>query len=344
MHTRTGLTVALSAVACSAGISHAGVIFGFSGSGLGGGYRWDAAPRVFNLGGTNYERSLNGGLRYSLQGGSYQAFRDRFTWSSTPSVADFTTAINQAFAAWTSVDPATGLPSGVSFVADLSTPVVGTGAGGINAQGAEIDLFGSNDANFWNPGNSGTQGETYFNASNGAVKLTSGTVGYAGGGAITGADITMNSNPQAVYSLDVFRRILTHEIGHAIGLGDVEGDINPGAFIDDNYNGSSSATALATLTNSWALLVDPANPAASPLSRYTAAFADPGVLTAGVDILMESRGVGIAAGNPLSNLVPLTNDDYGTRQFLYPMIPAPSALAVAGLLGASLAVRRRRGA
>ena len=33
--------------------------------------------------------------------------------------------------------------------------------------------------------------------------------------------------------------------------------------------------------------------------------------TAGVDILMESDGLGIAAGNP----VPLSNDDYGTRQF-----------------------------
>ena len=31
-------------------------------------------------------------------------------------------------------------------------------------------------------------------------------------------------------------------------------------FIDDNYDGSTSATALATLTNSWALLVNPFNP------------------------------------------------------------------------------------
>ena len=26
------------------------------------------------------ERSLDGGLRYSLQGGSYQAYRDLFSW------------------------------------------------------------------------------------------------------------------------------------------------------------------------------------------------------------------------------------------------------------------------
>ena len=81
--------------------------------------------------------------------------------------------------------------------------------------------------------------------------------------AIAGADIILNSNAGAVYSLDLFRRLLTHEIGHALGLGDVEGDISPARFIDDNYDGSTSASALATLTNSWAMLVNPLNPGAS---------------------------------------------------------------------------------
>jgi hypothetical protein len=327
----------------------AGVAFNYAGATLGGGSRWDAAPRIVNVSGSNVERSLDGGLRFSLQGGSYQAYRDLFTWSGgAPSVAAFTTAVNQAFNAWAVVDPATTFGTALNFVPDLATPVVGSnaGAGGLDSRGAEIDLFGSNDAFFWNPGDAGTQGETRFGAIGATVTLTSGVANYAGSTAISGADIIMNSNPQAVYTLDVFRRILTHEIGHTIGLGDVEGSINPGAFIDDNYNGASSATALATLTNSWAALVNPLNPGASAgLSRFTIPVADPGLTTPGVDILMESFGVGIAPGNPVTNLTPLTNDDFGTRQFLYPfVVPEPGTATAATMLGCLVATvaRRRR--
>lgn len=55
-----------------------------------------------------------------------------------------------------------------------------------------------------------------------------------GGPASAGAGIILNSNSGALYTLDIFRRLLAHEIGHALGLGDVEGDINPGLLIDDN--------------------------------------------------------------------------------------------------------------
>ncbi len=323
----------------SVGSAMGGVIFNYSNAALGGGSRWDAAPRTINVGGI-FERSLVGGLRYSLQGGSFQGYRDLFSWQgSAPSVSDFQTAVQRAFNAWTVVDPITSLNSSLSFLPDLATPVVGfnQGSGGIDSRGAEIDLFGANDAFFWNAGNTGTQAETRFTTVTSTVTLTSGTANYLGSTAIAGADIIVNSNPGALYTLDLFRRLLTHEIGHAIGLGDVEGSINPGAFIDDNFNGATSATAQATLNNSWALLVNPLNPAASPLSRYTVPFGNPGTTTPGVDILMESNGLGIAAGNPLTNLTPLTNDDYGTRQFLYPGVvvpePATFALAVVGLLG-----------
>jgi hypothetical protein len=142
--------------------SSAGVIFNFAGSTLGGGSRWDAAPREINLGGTLYERSLDGGLRYSVQGGSYQAFRDLFSWSgAVPSVADFTLAVTEAFDAWTVPDPVTQLTTAIKFIPDFTTAVVGfnTGSGGLDPRGAEVDLFGSNDAGFWNPGNTGLQGE-----------------------------------------------------------------------------------------------------------------------------------------------------------------------------------------
>ncbi len=138
---------------------------------------------------------------------------------------------------------------------------------------------------------------------------------------------------------------MTHEIGHAVGLGDVEGDINPNNFIDDNFDGTSSASALATLTNSWALLVDPLDPSKSPLSIYNVSQNDPGVGTAGVDILMESRGLGIASGNPITNLFPLSIDDYGTRQFLYPSItavPEPGAMALLSMTVVLLGMRSVR--
>jgi hypothetical protein len=95
----------LTIVACLFGVAspvRAGVIFNFSDANLGGGSRWDAAARVINIGGTNFERSLVGGLRYSLQGSSYQAYRDLFSWQGVvPSVADFTLAVEEAFSAWT---------------------------------------------------------------------------------------------------------------------------------------------------------------------------------------------------------------------------------------------------
>jgi hypothetical protein len=344
------VAAAVVLLGCGAGTSQAGVIFNFSDAGLGGGSRWDAAARTIDIGGSSWERSLDGGLRYSVQGGSFQAFRDLFTWQGgAPALASFQTAVQQAFDAWTVVDPVSGLGTKLKFVADLGTPVVGsnTGSGGLDTRGAEIDLFGSTDAFFWNPGNGGNQAETSFGDVGSTVKLTSGTLNYTGSRAISGADIIINSNPQAVYSLDLFRRLLTHEIGHAIGLGDVEGDISPGRFIDDNFSGSSDATALATLTNSWAALVNPANPAASlSLSRFTVPSSGAGTTTAGVNILMESRGLGIAAGNPVTSLTPLTNDDYGTRQFLYPsLVPEPDRMLMMGVgVLAVLALSRRRAA
>jgi hypothetical protein len=314
--------------------SNAFVIFG--NDGLSGGFRWDADARTIN----GNERSLNGGLRYSLQGGSYEAYRDLFTWDVLPTVVDFQKSIEDAFAAWTVIDPATGLGTNLSFIADLNTPVVGTGFGGVNTNGAEIDLLAAVDAFSWNAGDSSTRGEAFFRAVFDDVTLTSGTTGYSNGGAISGADLTLNNNPGAVYSLDLFRRLMTHEIGHTIGLGDVEGDINPNAFIDDN---ADAGDALATLTNPIAQLVDPYNPANSPFFIFNIPDDDPGTRTPGVDILMESRGLGIASGNPVTNLTPLSNDDYGGRQFLYPYVqPIPTPALLPGLIGFAIAAVRKR--
>jgi hypothetical protein len=106
------------------------------------------------------ERSLNGGLRFSLQGGSYQAYRDLFTWSGTaPSVVSFEQAVLEAFSLWTLPDPQTGLGSTLSFVPDLATPVSTTVTAGVRL-GAEIDLLGTIDGTLWNPGDPGTRAES----------------------------------------------------------------------------------------------------------------------------------------------------------------------------------------
>ena len=159
---------------------------------------------------------------------------------------------------------------------------------------------------------------------------------YAGSSAISGADITINSNPGAMYTLDFFRRLLTHEIGHALGLGDIEPGINPGDFIDDNYQAGNPGT----LANNWASLVNPLNPGASVgLQRFAILQAD----VNGVDILMESNGLGINPGNPVTNLFPLANDDYSMRQFLYPtLVPEPGTLALLGVAFAGLVFAQRR--
>src|SRR6478672_4646551 len=119
-------SLALIAVFSAVDPALAGVAFNYNPAGtIGGGSRWDAAPRTINISGTNFERSLNGGLRYSLQGGSFQAYRDLFAWNAVPSVANFQTAVQQAFDAWKATDPVSGLGSSLTFVPDLATPVVG---------------------------------------------------------------------------------------------------------------------------------------------------------------------------------------------------------------------------
>jgi len=330
--TRTWTAAIATALCMASAGAGAGVT---SSTTLAGGDRWDAAPRELTGPNGFGERSLAGGLRYNMQGGSYESFRNIFTWNVTPTVSQFQTAVEQAFRAWEAVDPVSGFGTSIRFVWDSTTAVKGvsTGHGLFSREGAEIDLFGATTAFGWNTGNSARQGETSvgvfstFDMPNVKVTLTSGTANYAGTRAISGADIIMNSNPQAVWTLDRFRRVLTHEIGHALGLGDV--DVGTVRFIDDNYN---PANAAGTLNNNWAALVNPLNPAASPLSVYT----NPSVGAAGVDLLMEHFNVGIAPGNPESSLIPLSNDEFSMRQFLYPeLAPVPEpktyALLFAGL-------------
>jgi hypothetical protein len=307
--------------------------------------RWDAAPRQVS----GEERSLAGGLRYSIEGGSYEALRDQFMWlPSTPSVEDFERAIARAFENWTVVDPATGLPSGFYFVEDLETVAIDEPGDpfrpasflGANP-GAEIDLFAETP-------HAGPQFAAsvvvFVDPTPGDLTLTSGTTDYPGY-AIAGADIRIN--PGYVWSLRGFEVLLTHEIGHALGLGDLEFSSGLGGgsgFIDDDYDPTTSASAAATLTNSFALEIDPLDPDASPLQTYPGDLdGDPGLDSEGVTLLMETDGI----FDLLDLLLPpitqplLQNDEFAGRQFLYPVaVPEPSfgSMVLFGAVG--LALRR----
>lgn len=316
---------------------HSSWAFGVAPIGSWNAYRWDAAPREFD----GWERSLDGGLRYSLQTGSYEGFRDLFSWkNATPSVDAFAAAVQAAFDAWTITDPATGLGTALYFVPDLATPVDRLVDDDIR-WGSEIDIFAATSAITWSTGDPVRRGEAAFSVTTLSlqrVTLTSGTFAYVP--PITGADITLNCNPQALWDLPTFQTLLTHEIGHALGLSDVDLVSGPnGYFIDDNYDGSSSDSALATLTNSFAALIDPYDPRKSPLHMYRVADADPGMDTPGVDILMESR----VSAAVINRLGALSNDDFAGRQFLYPyVIPEPASALILLLSPLPLFLPNRR--
>lgn len=319
----------------------ASVVFAFRPITVGGRFvRWDAAHR--RVGGE--ERSLSGGLRYSLGGGSYGALRDQLTWvgGNVPSTADFEAATRRAFAAWTIVDPATSLPAAFEFVEDLGTqaiddpgnPNVPGGRTGLN-RGAEVDVFAATPhagAQF------GASVVFFVDFSVDDLTLTSGTTGSPGL-ALAGVDIRIN--PAFAWSLRGYETLLTHELGHALGLADLE-SLGP-PFLDDDYDPASSATALATLTNAFARLIDAQNPSASPLRTILADISrNPGLDTPGVTLLMETEGY----LDLLFTTPKLQNDEFAGRQFLYPVVvPEPDGLAmlvVGGIVIGGLGRRRGR--
>ncbi|MFC1759388.1 PEP-CTERM sorting domain-containing protein [Planctomycetota bacterium] len=282
--------------------------------------RWNAAPHFVD----GVERSLDGGLRYSITGGSWEAFHEELTWQGTPpTVEEMQDAIEQAFAEWESIDPATGLGSDVRFVPDFETPVFQepfVGDGFYLNRGAEIDLIISDF------GHEDFGSEFAINADPDAdhVALTSGVVNNP---AVVASGVDILFNGQRTWDIDSVRDTLAFTIPFALGLAfadEADGDIIS-RFYDDNYDNTDSTTALATLTNSFADKIDPFDPDNSPaLKLYDVCSGigfdcagDPGISTPGVDILAEITPEARTPGWKLQN------DDFAARQFLYPFVRVP---------------------
>ncbi|MCA9215197.1 MAG: hypothetical protein KDB27_19150 [Planctomycetales bacterium] len=279
--------------------------------------RWDAASRT--VGGN--ERSLAGGLRYSIEGGGYESYRDLFSWSSVPSVVAFQQAVANAFAAWTAVDPVSGLGTDLAFVDDTSNTAVASTA----SLGAEIDLFAGAVIGTGTLGGVTSVGWQIWGGD--VVTMTTGDV--RGRNVIAGADITMN-NDGTSWTLDIFEDVLTHEIGHAIGLDDIENSGAAGEFIDDNYDGTTSS-----LLNSFAGIIDTSHPESTAgISKYTvpsSLFDADNPTTGAPFLLMETNGDPGASGI-------LGNDAYAGRQYLYPAtaVPEPAAWMLLGCVSVVL--------
>jgi hypothetical protein len=174
--------------------------------------------------------------------------------------------------------------------------------------GAEIDLMVTDNEDFW-------RWSIHNDADANSVTLASGIEDYPAIVA-AGGDIEFSTN--RTYRIDDIENVLATTVATMLGILPADETIdNSSRYYDDNFDDSSTETALATLTNSFADLIDPFDPDDSPGLFLYDVQGDPGVSTPGVNLLSEETPEAPAPG------LRLTNDEFAARQFLYPFVRVP---------------------
>lgn len=270
--------------------------------------------------------SLSGGLTYNF--GEWNAtvsnhvttlsniadFFARFTWAgAAPLLADFSNAISGAFSAWTNAWQPRGGPLGFT----KTNTAVGSGISswttptfvGSNLTGNEIDIFAVTGGGF---GGGLTAG---FGTAD-DVHLTNGfgfssIAGLFPSSKILTVDLGLSTD--TVWTLPMFQGYLTHELGHALGLGDIDLPVYPASASMSFWDTDLDVNNVMPI-NMGGDVRDglPATPTIGPIP----------VSAADGKILMCSN----CPSSPLT----LKNDDLAGIHFLYP-VPEPGTVALLGL-------------